>query len=238
MKILFDNKILDATLSANNASANYPVDNLIHRFLKKRYQHTAASFDTVTVTFSALTDIDYFFAGYTNSTQLVVRLYDSTPTLLKTDTITTGLCDGVVSIKYDQTYSVETIEIDIYGGSGTYLGGIAAGVVENFKDPTSPWEEPYLDNTRRNSSDSGQVSRNQIKPLRVNNWIFRELTRDEANDKEELYLDYSVGAIVWIDPFEDDNTFMEPYYATIQDAPRTNKNGRRYDQQWSFREAR
>lgn len=237
MKILFNNVLLDATLSANNASPNYPVDNLIHRFLKKRYQHTAASFDTVTVTLDTSTDIDYFFAGYSNAPQIVVRLYDSTPTLLKTDTIT-NIGEGSKSINYGQTYSVKTIEIDVYGGSGGYLGGIGAGEVEEFKDPLSPWEEPYQDNTKINSSDEGQTTRNKRRPLKLYSWSFRELTRIEANEKKDLYEDYSIGAIVWVDPFEDGGDYMQPIYAIIENPPLESKNGRRYDQQWSFREAR
>lgn len=237
MKILFNNEILEATLSANNASANYPVDNLVSRFLKKRYQHTAASFDTVTVTFDSSVDVNYFFLGYTNSTQIVVRLYSSAPALLKTDTLT-DIGEGTTAVKYDQTYSVKTIEIDIYGGSGSYLGGVGAGVVENFRDPTSPWEEPFQDNTKVNSSDEGQTTRNKRRPLRVHTWLFRELTRDQANEKKDLYVDYGIGAIIWIDPFEDGGDYMEPLYAIIQDPPRETKNGRRYDQQWSFKEAR
>ena len=36
MKILFDNILEDATLSATNESLNYPVANLGHPFLEKR----------------------------------------------------------------------------------------------------------------------------------------------------------------------------------------------------------
>jgi hypothetical protein len=237
MKILFDNVLLAATLAAGSASANYPVENLVHRFLKKRYQHTAAVFDTVTITLDSSTDINYFFAGYSNASQIVVRLYSSAPALLKTDTIT-SIGDDTKSIKYDQTYSVKTIEIDVYGGVGGYLGGVGAGVIEDFKNPLSPWEEPYQDNTKINSSDEGQTTRNKRRPLKLYSWVFKDLTRSECNEKREIYLNNSIGAIVWLDPFEDGGDFMQPLYAIIENPPLDTKNGRRYDQQWSFREAR
>lgn len=237
MRILFENVLLDASLSAGSASDNYPVTNLIDRFLKKRYQHTAAVYDTVTITLSTSTDIDYFFAGYSNSSQIVVRLYNAAAALLSTDTIT-SIGAGTKSIDYGQTYSVKSIQIDVYGASGTYLGGVAAGVAETFVDPVASWSEPWEDNTSVSGSPVGQSLRNKRDALRLYTWNFRELTRAVANSYRLLYYTYGLGAIVWIDAFESAEDFIEPMYSILNSAPTAVKNGRRYDMEWSFKEAR
>ena len=237
MKILFNNVLLDGTFSAGNASPNYPVDNLKHEFLHKRYQHLESVYDTVTITLDTAQDINYFFAGYTNASQLVVRLYSSVPALLSTDTLL-SVGTGTKAINYGQTYSVKTIEIDVYGSTGTYLGGVGAGVVEDFGDPVSEWTEPWIDNTILSGSTTGQKLRNLVKPLRTYNWEFRELTRALANYFNTVYDDYGLGAIVWIAHFADVEDFINPMYAIVKKPPDTRKNGRRYDQIWSFEEAK
>lgn len=237
MKILFDNVLLDATLSADAASANYPVENLIHQFLYKRYQHLDPSYDTVTITLDAETDINYFFAGYSNAPQVVVRIYSGAAALLSTDTLT-SIGTGTKRIKYSQTYAVKTIEIDVYGGVGGYLGGVGAGVIEDFPDPLGDWSEPFEDNTTVTDSATGQSLRNRILPLKRYTWIFKDVERSVANDYKLLYNNYGIGAIIWIDPFEDVDDFLTPLYAKILAPPGTTKNGRRYDQEWSFRELR
>ena len=236
MRILFDNILLDATFSAGEASANYPVTNLAHQFLRKRYQHTASSYDTVTITLDSATDIDCFFAGYSNSTQLVVRFYDALDALLLTETLVVD--SGTNSFYKNQTYSVKKIEIDVYGASGTYLGGVGAGVCEVFPNPMSPWEEPFIDNSRVTSSDYGQTLNDQIEPIRRYAWMFRDSTRDGVNDLRDLYKLYPMGSRIWIDPFEDNHDYMEPFYGVVENTPFTPKNGRRFDMEWYFKEAR
>ena len=75
MKILFDNYLIDSTLSAEFASLNYPVSNLQDNVLHKRYQCIQDS-DTITITFSESLDVSCFYYAYTNATYLQLRLYN------------------------------------------------------------------------------------------------------------------------------------------------------------------
>lgn len=238
MKVLFDNKLLDATATADNASENYPVTNLQHEFLKKRYQSIALTYDTVKFTFDTATDIDCIFFAYSNAGQIDVRLYDASDVLLADDTWT-GVDDITARSKfYSTTYSVKYIEIDVYGGVGGYLGGVAAGECVNLGYITSPWAEPYQDNSFTDGSPAGQQLQNKIRPLRNYTWVVRDLTRTEANTQRALYEEYGIGALVWVDVTYDNHDFIAPFYAIISDTIRTTKNGIRYDIEWSFREAR
>lgn len=262
MKILFDNVLIDATITADNASANYPVSNLVHPFLHKRYQKVNTTYDTITITLSAATTMNCFFVSYSNANKIVVRFYNASSTLLRTETFsgvnneryTTGgdlrvLTDGDIRIAQEaygedsdavhfDSIDVKTIEIDVYGDSSAYVGGIAAGEAEDFGDPMSPWEEPYIDNSIVADSLYGQTLQQQIEPLRAYTWMIRDLTRSETNDIRDIYYQYGYGARLWIDPFEDDHDFMRPFYGRLNAAPRITKNGRRYDVELQFREAR
>ena len=263
MKILFDNVLIDAAISTGDASANYPISNIVHAFLRKRYQSVGTDYDTIYITLASVTAINCFFVSYSNTTQIVVRFYNASSTLLRTDILygaannkrytTDGnlrvLTDGDIRITQEasdedsdathfDSIDVKKIEIDVYGASGTYIGGIAAGEAEDFGDPMSPWEEPYIDNSIVTASPYGQTLQQQIDPLRSYSWMIRDLTRDETNEIRDIYYMYGYGARIWIDPFEDDHEFMLPFYSRLDAPPRIVKNGRRYDIEWQFREAR
>ena len=60
MKILFDNILEDSTLSATNESLNYPVANLGHPFLEKRFQSTTTT-STITADWTTDQCISCFF---------------------------------------------------------------------------------------------------------------------------------------------------------------------------------
>jgi len=262
MKILFDNVLINGTYSADNASANYPADNLVHAFLHKRYQHLAKVYDTVEITLPSTERINCFFLGYSNVGKIIVRFYDASSSLLLTKTLygeqnvryttegdrreTTGgdirvtqdaFGDNSDAVHFSDIY-VKKIEIDVYGGAGGYLGGVAAGVSEDFGVPVSPWTEPYIDNSIVTSSLYGQTLQQQIDPLRSYTWMLRDLTRSEINYIREIYYKYGYGARIWIDPFESDHDFMKPFYGRLNAPPMITKNGRRYDIEWEFREAR
>lgn len=236
MIVLFDNTFLDATLTGGSASANYPLANLQDAFLRKRYQTTSAALTTVTATFDADRTIDVVFFGYTNASALTVRLKDSGDATLAS--MSFDLTNDTEALTFDSYDTVRSIEIDVSGGIGTYLGGFGAGEGYELSNPVSPWEEPYLDNSTRSVSAFGQTLQEYAEPLRQYQWTFRDVTRTEANAIRTEYVGKAVGGRVWLAPFEDDQTFIPAMYGALLEAPATVKNGRRYDLTMSFQEAR
>ena len=237
MRILFDNLILDATLSGGDASTNYPLTNLQDAFLQKRYQTIAAGDTTVVCTFDADVTVDVVFVGYTNAAGITATLKNSGGSTLASESFT--LDNGVSAIHFASTYTtVRSIEFTVSGGAGTYVGGFAAGELYALPDPIASWEEPYTDNSTVTVSPAGQSLQNYVQPLRQYRWTFREFTRTEINALRSEYQAVGVGARVWVLPFESNQDFVEPLYATILEAPRTIKNGRRYNMTLAFQEAR
>jgi len=76
MKILFDNKLLSATLMATNEDNNYPVGNLKSPFLRKKFQSTGSN-ASITATFSPPVQVSSVYKGYTNCKTVVYNLFNA-----------------------------------------------------------------------------------------------------------------------------------------------------------------
>ena len=221
MKILFDNKILDATISALYDSTTYPAENLKSVFLHQKFQSTENN-DTLTVTFDDNVSVDSFFWGFTNMTAMEVRFYDDTDTLLERiyfsggdvahyygyptenyygyDDYYYGYFDRIGNKIYDpvswylsETLSVKKIEIELEADSSVYLGGIGVGLAESFNLPSNEWTDDFDDKSIVSESDKGQVLQEYVKPYRVYDFNFPVNTRDEVLAIEKKYGYYGIG---------------------------------------------
>lgn len=236
MRILFEDKVLAATLSAVNASSNYPVANLQNAFLKRRFQSTAAA-DTVTALFGADESIDCVYYGFTNATGIVIQLKNAGGAVLKTITITTP--EEIGAHHFAAVPAVRSIVVQITGaGAGVYLGGLAAGEEVVLPNPEAEWEEPKVDNSTVSSSPDGQYNQGYLRPLRSYSWNLPDTTREDANTLSDLYLALGAGRPVWADPFEENHDFIPPIYCVITEPLAPRKSGRRYSITLSIAEAR
>ena len=236
MKILFDNYIADSTLSALYASLNYPVTNLQDNVLRNRYQCTFNS-DTITITFSDSMDVDCFFYAYTNATYLQLRLYRDYETLLFTLTINNPVdeCGAhFFSLVQDVTYA----ELDIEGPENVYLGCIGIGDAEDFPDPEYSWKDTLQDNSASSENVYGSTWTDYVEPLRIHNWIIRNVETEDANYYIGLYKLTGIGKPLFIDPFENNHDFMEPLYAKFTVPINKQKNGRRWQLNIDIKECR
>jgi len=80
--------------------------------------------------------------------------------------------------------------------------------------------------------------RDYVEPLRLHSWTFPEVTRDDINDWAEYFKDLGIGKPIYIDPFEDDHTFLKPLYAALTEPFAAKKVGRRYTFDLTVKEAR
>ncbi len=235
MKIVFDNIVLDSTLSSLRASLNYPIENLQNSILKNRYQ-SVQSTDTITIDFSETLRVSSFFYSYTNATYLQLRLYVGSDSLVFTLTITDP--ESETDAKYFTAIEADYAELDIIGPDNVYLGGIALDDPVEFPDPDNAWQESYQDNSSVSENDDGNTNQDYIKPLRINNWIFRDVTRYDSNFYKELYILTGIGKIIWVDAFEDNHDYLKPLYCKMTAPFQPKKNGRRFNFELSIKEAR
>jgi len=212
MKVLFDNKLLTATLSAVNASPNYPASNLAHQILKKRYQ-SVASADTIVAEWAAAVVVNCVYLGYTNAETIEVRLYDAASALLSTITI----IPADLASHFATIADVRKMEIDVEVAAGSvYVGGVGVGQEYTMPDPRNDWTDAPLDNSTVETSRDGQVFANRIAPLRQIPLSFFSVGFASFRELRDLITPVNRAIPVWLDPFEDWHDEMPPLYGAME----------------------
>ncbi|MDD5303031.1 MAG: hypothetical protein PHS14_07960 [Elusimicrobia bacterium] len=212
MKVLFDNALLDASLSAVNESPNYPASNLAHQILKKRYQSVASS-DTIVAEWAAAIIVNCIYLGYTNAETIEVRLYDAADALL--DTIAVLPADLVVH--FTAISGVRRMEVDVEVTVGSvYVGGIGIGKEYTMPDPRNDWTDALLDNSTVETSLDGQVFANRIEPLRQIPLNFFAIGFEAYRALRDLISPVSRSVPVWLDAFENWHEEVMPLYGVME----------------------
>lgn len=122
MKLLYDNKLKSATITATNQNDSFPVSNVTHQFLEKRFQSTTTS-TVITILFASDQTISAIALGFHN--------LSSGSYVLKNSGGST-LLSGSLSVTYetDITYFTATacrsIELTLASSTTLYVGGISA----------------------------------------------------------------------------------------------------------------
>lgn len=246
MRILFENILSQLSISSLSPDANYPVANLYHPFLRRRYQSTENT-DTITITVGQV--INFIAFDYTNANVIVDTvpvqqwgvetrrtLEDGTPRILE-DGTPRYMYEGNTGIVFPDVY-IDTITIRLVGTEPVYLGGVGVGLAVTMPDPVNDWIEGTQDRSLTAETLYGQNLQEYIRPLRAESYRFRDVPRDEVNTIKEAAISVGRGRPIWIDPFEMNHDFLAPMYGVIIEPPSPLRNGRRYDFGMGFLEAR
>jgi hypothetical protein len=210
MKILFDNLLWDATLSALHADAGYPVTNLRHFFLKKLFKSTAV-LDTVTIEFAEDESIDCCYLALTNAATATLKLYNAAMGLLATKTI--DIATLAVSFAAVSGVRYATIELTATSPALVYLGTAALGVAYAMPDPRHDWKAGYVDNSVASESAGGQYLVNKASALRAYDLNF--FVQDFADYLEIFALVTAVERPVFVDLLEGARTTVLPMYSIL-----------------------
>ena len=226
MRVLFDNLVVSATLTTDEPSDNYPVTNLAHPFLRRKYQ-SVASPAIITVTFAVDSVVDCLFYGWHNLTSLIVRLYDSGDSLLSTITVASPE-SGVGSEFFTAVPAVAYAEVEI-AGSVPYLGGLGIGEFYELPRPIGDFSEGLDDHGVVVASSSGQAQQLYVEPLKTRDYTLVEMTRATRAEVAALMTSAGIGRPLWLDAFRLDHDYEPPMYCRIVREWVTTKNGRRYN---------
>jgi hypothetical protein len=224
MRILYDNLIADATLSATNEDPAFPIDNITNRSLLRVFRATG-TLSTVTITITPAT-LSSIFVQYTNAEAITVRWYRSSVLLGETNAMTVHFTP------------VEVDEITIAMSRDTgilYLGGVGIGETYIMPPPDSQWTENFDDRSLIAESDGGQVIQEYIEPLRSYGWQWTTGNRDNAREWLENYRTTGVGYLVYLDPETDD---LMPIYGRLTAPLVFQKRRNIYQVSMSIKEAR
>lgn len=231
MRILFDNKLNNATLSSLHQNSLYPVARLKDSFLKRIYKSTENS-DTITIVFASEEKIDCIYIGFTNALTASAILKGISGNTLYSGTINVQRGGGVIT----STTGVKSAEITLSGTENIYLGTIGIGDAYTMPDPLNDIIKSFVDNSETYQSNDGQYSKNKIAWLRFIKASFA--TVDDIDLYNEIYLLFSeVDRPVWLDCFENVNGALNPMYCSVE-FKADSKNDKLYKFSFEATEAR
>lgn len=230
MRILFNELFENAEVLATNQSLNYPVANIVHPFLHKRFQSTTTT-STVTATWDTDQCMSCFFYGFHTLTSLTVAYKDSSGTTIKTLSITDPLDIGV---EYFDTISARSVEITLNGASGFYIGKIGGGCCYSMPDVNATYESGNSDNSDGSSSAYGQRLVNNIPKLRELSYSFRELSLETKNEIDALYTSKNI----FFDLYENNREKEAPIYGYLTEPFSFPYEARKYSLNMTIGEAK
>jgi len=236
VKVLFDNKVKDATITALAPDANYPASNLAHIFAKVKYKGVGFS-DTITCLFEDDRSVDSFWYTYTNATAMEVRLYSSASVLLDTITVDCSYDSGAEY--FTQIDGVRWIEIDVSCGvsSDIYLGSVALGLAYSHPLPVAVFDRAIKDNSGKSESLDGQTAVHYIKPLTAYQLRFAGVLREDYHETISKY-ESSGRSHIWLDITEEAHDIYKPMYCTSEIGSNITSSGHRIAFEINYTEAR
>ena len=130
MRILYDNLLEAASLSATNEDANYPVERVYNTTLRSQFRAGTNS-TVITATLAAASTVSTFAFGAHNIDTLEIKVTDSgasTTTYNYTNSDLIFSAEQPQAIKYvTPVADVEEIEYTITSTLELYIGGLSAG---------------------------------------------------------------------------------------------------------------
>lgn len=212
MRILFDNKIKDATITSLTPNSNYSAPNLKSQFLRLKYKSLGFD-DVVTIQFPDNISADSFFYGFSNAKSMTVKLYSNTSALLETLTVDCAHDSGSSFFARHDDVRRVTIEAASEVTEDLFIGGIGVGVSVLMPDPLATLAAKLENLSGSSVSGEGQVANRYIEPLRVYESSFNEVLKDVYYELLELFASIGTGHL-WVDFTERNHSIHKPLYCT------------------------
>jgi hypothetical protein len=239
MRILFDNLIFTATLSAGGTSINYPLSNLVHSFLVKKFQQTVDGTPIVTyedtpityegedVTFRGMDDndaltltwdndkiIDFIGIGYSNALYFTLRLYNSSDEIMFTKEFTSDEM-GAIFTPVSGVRKAKIFLDDDTDPMTVYVGKVGIGKTYTMPDPINDWDSEITDNSFGTTGTDGQIQGQYIEPYEAYTFNFAIDTLAQKNAIKALVKNLGKMTPAFVIPFEGKMDVIQPLYATI-----------------------
>lgn len=212
MKILFDNKVLSATITALGENANFPALNMKSQFLRLKYKGVGYS-DTITVMFPRNISANCFFAGYTNAESMTVQIYSNTSVLLRTLNVVCG--DDTLAEYFPDTDNVRWLVITAASAvtEDLYIGGLGFGMAHSCFLPIANFDKAMVSGSAQSSSSSGQVSTMYVEPRVQYKLDFAGSYRETYHELYDKFQAVDTGHI-WLDITDENHSVYRPIYCT------------------------
>lgn len=236
MKVVKENLLSTATLSNVNTSVNYPVDNLAHFFLEKRYQVSGSLTDTITAEWDSAQSIDCLFVGFHTLTSYTARFYDYEDSLLETLVVSSP--EDIDFQEFTQIDDVWTMEIDVvFSAAPAYIGGICCNLIDDLGEFESNYPLDGDDTSDFVESSYGQTLQTPRADLKEFVFNFYNYTLQEKDAFMAVYDEIKKGKPVFFAIFNQGIDDISPLYGKFTRRPSVEKNGRRFDIEIRIKEA-
>lgn len=207
MKLAYENALVNATLSEPNENANYPLENLYHKWKRRVYQSTATS-TTITAVLEHTQDITCIGIAYHNLTSCSVKFYNALNALLDTWTVDVS---NDIDMVYGDAQEVAKIEFLIESIVPIYIGSLFAGESLSFSK-SADQDMPLNSSDVVTSSSDQQASGRQGSVFRSGNVLIPLLTSTERKSLESAFIDRGLILPFYLDLWDNSHTDFLPLY--------------------------
>jgi hypothetical protein len=207
MKLAYDNALVTATLSEPNENANYPLENLYHKWKRRVYQSTATS-TTITAVLDHTQDITCIGIAYHNLTSCSVKFYNALDALLDTWTIDVS---NDIDMVYGDAQEVAKIEFLIESIVPIYIGSLFAGEAITFYK-SADQDMPLNSSDVVTSSSDQQASGRQGTVYRSGNVSIPLLSSTERKSLESAFIDRGLILPFYLDLWDNSHADFLPLY--------------------------
>jgi hypothetical protein len=222
-------------MSATASSINYPIENVTHRFMKKRFQSLLSN-STITCIFNTVKEINCIFYGYHTLNSFNYTLYDSSNNVLLTGSDTQLLDIGV--IYFNKVVNVKKIIISCTAIDNLFIGVLWAGVYDQMNLPMNNLEVNIDDQTVVKSSPDFQFSQLYNESGLEFLITIPTLDNDQKNYLNNTYIQKGKGSPLFIDFYEDNRPYQEPKYVVFSDKINLVRKGIEFEATIKLKEAR
>ena len=208
MRISYDNLLKTSTISATNENANYPVENIYHRWQRKTFKATTNT--VITAILDDVVSLSSVILDYHNLTSCSVAFYDYADALIDTWTMD---CSFNTSAKYGTVADVAKVVLTCESIVDIEIGTIFVGqslyfpIQANQDIPLKSSDVVSVSSDRQTSGRKGSVTRAGTITIPL-------LTSTNAR---ALKVFYEMGLIepFFIDLWDNSHTDFEPVYGTF-----------------------
>lgn len=212
MKLLYDNKLKAATITATNQNDSFPVSNVTHQFLEKRFQSTTTS-SVITILFTADQTISAIGLGFHNLSSGSYVLKNSGGSTLLSGSL-------AVAYETDITYFTATacrsIELTLTSSSVMYVGGIIADNPIYFEYHNIDPRFDYLGQDSSSLTRSGQALGYKTKRLNKYRAVLGHLTLAQKQSLYDMLDTVGNSDTFFADLYDEAHTEARPLFCKLE----------------------
>lgn len=240
MRILYDKSLNSADVSATNENPNFPIENINHPFVSKKFKSLLGS-SLITGIFDNEISIDSFGIAFHNVDEMTLSLYDSGDSLLYQEIISVAefkkldmyYFNLVENVKYF-TLSADSLQLNLE------IGAVKIGKVLEMPSFLGDPEVGDVLNSDITVTPEGQVLGVKRSILFAPSFSFPEVSSLESKNIDKMVSEVGNIDKIFIDIYEDTPDELPPFCGRITEKNKTkiNKEGVSYSMTMSFREVR